>query len=280
MHRCVVYVYTYACRCIINLALHISTGTCNNEILDFAKFDDVSLAFSALFSRFQDEVKRYENFVVIKYACVAHANQKLSKEIKRTQDSNSLFQLFADNKAHCNWLNIKFLEVIATASANTKLTSVICNYKRTIYSKTLREVWDHIPYHTVRTKYYSTLQAKFDGMDPDNVTVEQLKKMCELYLIKDVVLLLSIKEEDGLRITWLIPTNSVYRIYLSILMLPQESRLDSYLQIGDWIVHHPLHVLHHLHRRHCECKILTILCACNYIYTKFAVQGGFHLLHY
>ena len=82
--------------------MHISTGTCNNEILDFAKFDDVSLAFLALFSRFQDEVRRYENFVVIKHACVAYANQKLSKEIKRTQDSNSLFQLFADNKAHCN----------------------------------------------------------------------------------------------------------------------------------------------------------------------------------
>ena len=102
MYRCVLYVYAYTCRCIIDLALHISTGTCNNEILDFAKFDDVSLAFLALFSRSQDEVKRYENFVIIKFVCVAHANQKLSKEIKRTQDSNSLFQLFADNKAHCN----------------------------------------------------------------------------------------------------------------------------------------------------------------------------------
>ena len=210
------------------------------------------MVFSVLFSRLQKEIKSYDDFLIIKNACVAHANQKLSNEIKRTQDINSFFQLFAENKPHCNWLNIRFLEVIATVSENNKLIGIINKYKKAIYSKTLREVWDHIPYHTVRTKYYSTLQAKFDGKDPDNMTVEQFKKMCEPYLVKEIAMLITVIEEGSLRITWLIPTNAVYQAYLSALMIPQELRLDSSLQIGDWIVHHPLHVLHNLHKEHCK----------------------------
>ena len=131
--------------------------------IDFADFKDVSLAFNALFSRFQKEVREHHDFVDVKTACVTRANEKLTAEIKKTQDTNSLFQLLAENKAHCNWLNIRFLEVIATVTGNSKLNGLIVSYKDAIYSKTLHEVWDQIPYCTVRTKYYSTLQIKFNG---------------------------------------------------------------------------------------------------------------------
>ena len=110
--------------------------------------------------------------MIIKNACVARANDNVSKEIKQTQDINSLFEFFAENKQHCNWLDVRLLEVIATASESSQLQGLVDNYKSTIYSKTLREVWDQIPYHRVRTKYYSKLQTKFDGEDPDNVTVQ------------------------------------------------------------------------------------------------------------
>ena len=181
---------------------------------------------------------------------MARASQKLSDQIKRTQDTDSLFQVFAENKAYCNWMNIRFLEVIANTSGNRKLVTLVKNYKDVIYSKTLREVWDCIPYHTVRTKYYSKLQATFDGKDPDNVTIEQLKRYCEPYLIKDIAMLIAIIEEGSLIITFHIPTDEVYHTYLSALMLPQELRLDSYLQIGDWIVHQPHQVLQNLSREH------------------------------
>ena len=140
--------------------------------------------------------------------------------------------------------------MIANASGNSKLVNLVKNYKDIIYSKTLREVWDCIPYHTVRTKYYSKLQTKFDGKDPDNVTVEQLIKSCEPYLVKDIAMLIGIIEEGSLKITWFIPTDEVNSTYLSALMLLQESRLDSYLQIGDWVVHHPLLVLQNLHKEY------------------------------
>ena len=147
------------------------------------------------------------------------------------------------------------MEVIATVSENSILKGIIDKYKKAIYSKTLREVWDHIPYHTVRTKYYSTLKAQFDGKDPDNMTVEQLKKMCEPYLVKDIVMRITIIEEGSLRITCHIPTIAAYQTYLSALIIPQELRLDSYLQIGDWVVHHPLHVLHNLHKENRKYKL-------------------------
>ena len=221
--------------------------------MDFTKFEDVSLAFSALFSRIQKEVKLKsdKDFDFIKTACVARANHKLSEQILRTGDINDLFQLFAENKPHCNWLHVRFLEVIAIASGNGELVNLIQSYKNIIFSKKLREVWGCLPYHRVRTEYYTKLQVKFDGEDPDSVTVEQLKKMCEPYLIKEIALNFTIIEEESLRITLLIPTTVVYKAYLSALMIPKELRLDSLLQIGDWVVHHPLHVLQNLQKHYC-----------------------------
>ena len=222
----------------------------DSENLNFAEFQDVSLAFSTLFSRLQKEIK-IKDFKIIKNACVVRAGRKLSEQIKKTRNIDSLFQLFAESKAYCNWMNIRFLEVIANASGSSKLVNLVKNYKEVIYSKTLREVWDCIPYHTVRTKYYSKLQVKFEGKDPDNVTIEQLIRYCEPYVVKDIAMLIGVIEEESLKVTWLIPTAEVHNFYLAALMLPEESRIDSHLQIGDWIVYHPLKVLQSLHKEYC-----------------------------
>ena len=218
--------------------------------MNFAEIKDVSLAFSTLLSRLQKEIKIID-FMIIRNACVARASHKLNEQIKKTQDTDGLFQLFAENKAYCNWMNIRFLEVMANASGSSRLVNLVKNYKEVIYLKTLREVWDCIPYHTVRTKYYSRLQVKFDGKDPDNVTIEQLMRYCEPYVVRDIAMLIGVIEEESLKVTWLIPTVEVYNFYLAALMLPEESRIDSYLQIGDWIVLHPLNVLQSLHKEYC-----------------------------
>ena len=207
------------------------------------------MAFSTLLSRLQKEIK-IKDFMIIRNVCVARAGHKLSEQIKKTQDTDSLFQLFAENKAYCNWMNIRFLEVMANASGSNKLINLVKNYKEVIYSKTLREVWDCIPYHTVRTKYYSKLQVKFEGKDPDNVTIEQLLRYCEPYVVKDIAMLIGVIEEESLKVTWLIPTVEVHNFYLAALMLPEESRIDSFLQIGDWIVLHPLKVLQSLQKEY------------------------------
>ena len=198
-------------------------------------------------------VKGSPDFSIVKNACLSqYADKKLIKEIQRIRDFDHLFELFAVNKLYCNWINITFLEVIVNASANSKLVSLINNYKTVIFSKTLREVWDHIPHHKAKTKNYSKLIAKV-GKDADNVTVKELTQMCPK-LIKDIAELIAVIKEKSLKITWLIPTNSVYQAYLSALMIPHKSRLDSYLKIGDWVAYHPLHVLQSLLKFYCECN--------------------------
>ena len=216
------------------------------------KHKHVSSAFSALFSTVYKEVKRSADFIVIKTACLTCADKKLSKRIEKTKDFDSLFKLLAVNKPYCNWVNVVFLEVIA-ASANSKLANLIENYKTVVFSKTLREVWNCIPRHKAKTKYYSEIRAKIDDKDPDGVTVKELLDMCP-QLIKDIALLIAVVETGSLRITWLIPRETVFQAYLSALMLPQESRSDSYLQIGDWVAYHPLHVLQSLLKEYCECN--------------------------
>ena len=139
--------------------------------------------------------KSDEDFFIIKSACAARANNELSRQILLSRDIDDLFQLFAENKQHCNWLHVYFLEVIAVAYGNIELVDLIKSYKNIVFSKTLYEVWGIHPYHIVRTEYYDKLQIKFDGRDPDSVTVIQLKKMCEPYLIKEIASAFSIIEE-------------------------------------------------------------------------------------
>ena len=234
---------------MVNIFLTIAS----EETLDFATYEDVSLAFSDLFSRFQEELnmKNGDHFKIIRNACIHRADQKVKKLIKKAGDIDGLFELFAENKPYCNWLNMRYLEVIAGASRNSKLVNLTKNYKKFIYSKTLGEVWGYIPHHKVRSKYYSKLRTKFHGKDPDDVTVEELQKMCDPYLVGKIAERIATIERGSLKITWLIPTDIVYETYLSALMIPQQLRLDDYLQIGDWVVHHPLHVLQNLQKDYC-----------------------------
>ena len=69
-----------------------------------------------------------------------------------------------------------------------------------------------------------------------------------------IIMLIAVIEGNSIRITWLILASTAYQTYLSALMIPKESRVDGYLQIGDCVVHHPLHVLRNLHKKHCWCK--------------------------
>ena len=157
--------------------------------LDFATFKDVSMAFSTLFGTVQKELMSYKDFEAIKTASILYANPKLSKELKNAQDNDSLFHVFAENRGHCNWQNVRFLEIVVTASGNYKLSSLIDQYKGVIFSKTLREVSGYLPGHQMNPKCYSTLQTCFIEKDPDNVTVKELKWMHELYFINDIKLL-------------------------------------------------------------------------------------------
>ena len=164
--------------------------------------------------------------------------------IEGTHNIHGLFQYLDGNSMFFNWINIKFLETIATAvtvaSGNNKLERIVQDYKDAIYSRTLRQVWDDIPsYRQVKNKYYSKLKSVFCDKDPDNVTVKEVITQCAPQLIKNIALDIMEINEGSLTISWLISTDEVYQAFLSLLAVPQDSRQDNFLQIGAWIVHHP-----------------------------------------
>ncbi|XP_065913178.1 uncharacterized protein [Dysidea avara] len=236
----------------------------NDIDFDFSIYEDVSLAFSALTSKLQTKIKEI-HFPIVRSRCASRARPgPMKTAIKATHDINSLFDLLSDNTTYCNWMNIKFLETIATAvaaaSGNNGLERLIQNYKNAIYHRTLRQVWDNIPaYHEVRSKYYSKLKAVFGDKDPDTVTVKEVLTQCEPDLVKNLALDILVITEGSLQIFWLISTNDVYQAFLSLLSVPQEQRNDDFLQVGAWVVYHPQSVLVELRKIYAMISTYTLL---------------------
>jgi len=221
----------------------------NGSTINFDKYKDVSLAFSALTSKFQVEPDTTLYFQVVKSRCISRAkHREMKSAIEGTRNIHGLLQLLDINNTVFNWINIKFLETIATAvttvSGNSKLERLVQDYKNAIYSRTLRQVWDDIPsYRQVKDKYYSELKSVFCDKDPDNVTVNEVITQCRPHLIKSIALDIMEISEGSLTISWLISTDEVYKVFLSLLTIPQESRKETFLQIGAWVVYHPQSVL-------------------------------------
>ena len=241
--------------------------------VDFSAYEDVSDAFDVLFTICQKAIKvSSEEFKAIRNLCIARASEPLRGLVKRATDTHCLFEILAENNKYCNWMNVRFLKVIANACGNKQLQSLIENYKSVIYSKTLHEVWDCIPYYSVRDKYYSELKVTFGDKDPDNVTVKELIKS-KPQLAKEIAMLIAVVEEGSLVVTWLIPTDELYQAYLSFLTVPHQLREDELIQFGTWMAYLPQNVLQKYEKGincgwlnlHSSCMhniILFNLCAC------------------
>ena len=137
---------------------------------------------------------------------------------------------------------IEYLEAIAYAYKNDSLSNLIKNYNDVIFSKTLREVWDYVPFYSVKDRYYYELKAIFKDKDPNDLTVKELNQR-KPQLAKEIAMLITVVRIQSLLISWRIPTNRVYQTYLSFLTVPQQSRKDILVKFGNWIAYLPQIVL-------------------------------------
>ena len=161
-----------------------------------------------------------------------------------------LWTVFACNPFYFNWMSVEYLQTMAAASGNETLKDVIKSYSDVVLSKTLGEIWNLIPsFHQTKTKYYSKVKAKFHGKDPDDITVEDLKKYKPKFA-KEIALHIMVIERGSLIITWSILSEDAYQAYLLALSIPQESRNDDLLQIGPWVIFHPQFVIQKLRTAH------------------------------
>ena len=146
--------------------------------INFNEYSDVSTAFAKLFTVCQQIVKfSDENFNVIRNSCIAiTSNLNFQEELQQTTNTDNLFEVLAENKKYCNWMDVTYLKVIATAYKNDQLLSLIESYTNVIYSKTLGEIWNDITYRSVKHKFYKKICAKFDTNNPDHVTLGMIIK--------------------------------------------------------------------------------------------------------
>ena len=143
--------------------------------IDFSRYKDVLLAFTKLFATFEKSVKASnEDFGTIKSSCVVGVNEPLHLLIKRATDTNEIFEILANNREYCNWMNVSALEVVAIACGNENLLSLLHNYKISIYSRSLREVLDYTKGSTSEMKDIYYRRAKEFYASPSHLTIKNL----------------------------------------------------------------------------------------------------------
>ena len=182
---------------------------------------------------------------MVRNACVARADERLCNSLKLASNSGYLFGALAP---YCNWMCIEYLETIAYASQNDSLLDLIEKYREDIFSRPLHKVWNCVPFYSVKDEYYTQLTALFGDEDPDNLTVEELNRR-KPKLAKEIAMLITVVHKQSLLITWLIPTNKAYQLYLSFLTIPQESRNDILIKFGSWVAYLPRFVLQEQQRK-------------------------------
>ena len=222
----------------------VTHGSEDTITINFEEYDDVSSAFSTLFSIFQKVIGgvNKNDFQIIQNTCVSQTDEPLCSLLQNAANSHSFFQVLATNSKYCNWIHIKILEKIAHANFNMQLVNLVKNYKKAIFSKSLHEIWSSLPHCSVQHKYYTEVKATFDDKDLYKVTVEELLKMAT-NLDKEIEMLIAVVQKGSLVVSWLIPTNKVYEAYLSFLTVPQQLRMDRLFEFRNWVAYLPQSVL-------------------------------------
>ena len=204
-----------------------------------------------LVKKFEDELY-CEKFEPIRTICLLSAGKKLQNKICKTTSIYSLFDLLTCNPLFFNWMNVEYLEILASVSGNENLICVLKDYTDVILSKTLGEIWDCIPslHNSTKTRYYAKVRSKFQEKDPDDVKVKELTEKCKPKFIKKIALHIMQVNKGSLMITWCMLAEEAYQAYLSALNIPEGCREDDVLQIGVWVVHQPQFVIQELKKIH------------------------------
>ena len=182
-----------------SLILFLNAGTelVNIKRIDFSRYNVIT-AFTILFTVVQNTVKLSDvNFHVIRNSCVARASEPLRRLLKHTIDTNSLFEVLAENNKYCNWINVRYLKDITIACDNKQLQSLIENYTNFICSKRLPEIWNNLPLYIKIDSIYSELKATFVDKDLCDITLGELIKCeCEPKAAKWIAMLTGL-DYDG-----------------------------------------------------------------------------------
>ena len=161
---------------LLNLFLdgdHYMADHCD---INFARYS-VTEAYSTLMNKFSELCMKVPQFDLgrARAACISVTSAgNFQNSVRRVESFNSLVMLVKENPMYCNWMDIRLLEVIAVSTQNRNLINLIEGFKKSVYSRTLKQVFNDIP--TLKKKFpeYKDLIPTSQFKNPDDMKVEEL----------------------------------------------------------------------------------------------------------
>ena len=193
--------------------------------MTFSGDEDIDHAFTRLSAAVTDIIQHI-NFKYLQTACIEkarspkmlHKSSQIIPVIKEAQSFEMLRFMLADT-TYWNFLDIRMMEAMATASMIPAAQETIENYKKTFFSMTLKEAAPYFPVVPVKSGH-TTMHEDLDK-DPSQMTIGELHKH-RFYLETEVIqtgpdtcTICSIKI-GSVTIVWQIHLDNVYQAYISI----------------------------------------------------------------
>ena len=213
----------------------------------FTQDEPIDDAFTKL-SAYITDLIQYANFPSLQRACIEKAkspkmllkSNKVIPVIKEAQSFQMLCTMLADS-SYWNFLDIRMMEAMATASMIPAARETIENFKKTFYSMTLKAAAPYFPVVPLKSGY-TTMHEHLDR-DPSQMTIGELHKhrfYLETEIIEtgpDTCTICSIKI-GSVTIVWQIHIDDVYQAYVSIKGKNSQLKLQAirYISINQAVL--------------------------------------------
>ena len=211
-------------------------------IVDFTIINDVEDMFVALVSAFRSMLSE-DKFKMLRRGLTL--NRKIKKlpssftdQIRATEKLDDLVDAVVESP-YCNWMNIRLLEQMAAASLQSNILQLIGQYKNTVYSKRLQDVFQQITETEVPDDYCSKIKQKWDK-EFEEVTlkdvIRQWEKLEKIFDTEDSTLLLERVIKSSVQFFWLIPSELVSHARYSLFTNWHQLGDILYLEICDHVI--------------------------------------------
>ena len=195
-------------------------------MVNFTKCESVDTCFTHLSTALFKVLSKKVDFIILRRACIESSNKlggvtlpkDLRDRIMASQNLNDLFDVLCDSP-YWNWMNIKMLEKMASASHLVTASELIQQYRDEVFSRKIIEVLQYIPSNEISDNYYTKVKEKWDINLDDLMVKDLVKHWSDVERIFDVespTILLDRLINGCVEIYWLIPTELIQHVYLCI----------------------------------------------------------------
>ena len=204
--------------------------------VQFSEDENITNAFTKL-SVTVTNIIQYTNFDSMQRACIERArtpemllkSNEIIQNINKTNSFQRLCSMLA-NTTYWNFLDIRMMETMATASMIPAAQETIENFKKTFFSMTLKEAAPYFPVIKVKPNH-TELHEELD-MDPSEMTIGELHKhrfYLETEILKtgpDTCTICRIVI-GSVMIIWQIHVDHVYQAYSMLKKLHSQPSLQA-----------------------------------------------------